>query len=151
MSSEKKIEAGDEFTFGGTVIHPDSYVLGQWFTGDEERDVLMMVWREPGGAFQMQGRTRIHVDDKVFDSEDLKQWFTGTLKRDMTEEEVLAGQRKGMQAMAIKLGMKSYDEILVRGTLGDLLAALQASKKGYIYTAKDEEARSVIDAGKDQR
>src|SRR6516164_1028976 len=70
----------------GIVVQDGRYFAAQWFASGDGWDLLVALWRDPGGPWVAQGRIRRHVDDLVHDSDDEKVWFSAQV-RDLDADE----------------------------------------------------------------
>lgn len=71
-------------------VDEDSYYLGAWFLSGKERDWLCVIYRVAGAAeFTIQHRFRYYVDDKAHDSDDIKNWYDGSLPVDFSEDKII--------------------------------------------------------------
>jgi hypothetical protein len=58
----------------------DEKIVGIWFIGWEKRDWMAGVRElEPEAKYELTYRFRYHKDDGIFESEDKKSWYSGTL------------------------------------------------------------------------
>jgi hypothetical protein len=94
-----------------------SYILGLWYTETEDGliNYLTAFWKE-GDEWKGVNRRRIVKGDKIFDSDDEKQWQELNPKREiMNEEEIIKLMDKCEEA-AILCGLKP-DRLLVQGNV----------------------------------
>lgn len=81
---------GDEHTLD---IQKGNYISKVWFfskpSGGGGYDVLANLWRKlPDGVWRLSYRFRYHKDGKAFNSEDEKNFFSGTWAETITEKEL---------------------------------------------------------------
>lgn len=77
---------------------PD-YVDSIYFVSDGDRDFMATIKKADGEPWLMEYRFRYYVDDKAFDSEDVKNWYTVNTPDD--SQYTLSRLREGMQLRMI--------------------------------------------------
>lgn len=66
-----------------------STILGHWFTNIPGGDFMATVYRDNNDSpWQLRYRFRYHVDDKAFNSQDIKNWYQGTAEPGKSEQEL---------------------------------------------------------------
>ena len=73
------------------IVNKDDYVLGVWYAENEKNNNwLMTIKRDTKNKedWQMEYRFRYAKDDKAWDSDDVKNFYNGTITG-LSEEEVL--------------------------------------------------------------
>lgn len=90
------------------------HTIGAWFVSmDGNRDWLCAAHRDEQGA-HLVGRVRIYVDDKRFDSDDVKKWVEVHMD-DATDDEVIEKARRSVMVMASQAQIGSeHWELLMR-------------------------------------
>lgn len=66
-------------------IRQNDYILGVWFISSEDKDWLCTVVKRDG-KWVGEYRFRYYADDKVFDSDDKKSFYTFEAEGDLPEE-----------------------------------------------------------------
>lgn len=73
-------------------ITPENYYIGMWFMELPDRigNWMACAWRpkDKPGPWTLRWRFRYYEDEKIFDSEDRRSWYTMEIK-DATEEKVV--------------------------------------------------------------
>ncbi len=88
-------------------IGDGTYLVGLWFTGNEDVDWMMTVYRKKGEKnFRGEYRFRYHVDDKNFDSDDVKHWTDIDFK-DNSEEDIVMKTHLIANELGVQMGQKT--------------------------------------------
>jgi hypothetical protein len=108
-------------------FQPDDYILAVWFAETDGGDFLMSVKKAKGSdVWDGEYRYRYIKDDKIFDSEDEKSFYTMAIP-DKTEEEV-ESILDGMFDL-MKLKYSGYNEKLtIKGDINKFNKAMIKSK-----------------------
>lgn len=107
-------------------MQPGDYIVGFWYISYAEGNWMSYIRRPAGMAgFEFVYRFRRYVDDKTFDSEDVK---TGarTDPIDLTEEEVIAKGDLIAKTVESMVDADLTDRILVQGDPEKAIAELRA-------------------------
>jgi len=78
--------------------------IGIWFVDVPDGDWLATVNAVEPEGYELVYRTRNRVDDKIFDSEDTKDWGGGRISGKLSKEEVIEKMRE------LVADVKLYDE-----------------------------------------
>lgn len=69
---------------------PNAYTSAMWFMGNEYLDWMFMLFKNKGeNFFRANYRFRYHKDDKIFDSDDEKHWYSIVYKEDAIEDDLI--------------------------------------------------------------
>lgn len=94
-------------------------------------DILGTAWREPSGKVVTKLRVRYHVDDKAFDSEDIKRWYEDAKLDAATAEAKL----REMLTEGIQLGYLTRGCYIPINGDGDAMAKeLMSGDRPWIHT-----------------
>ena len=90
------------------MIVLDDKIVGIWFIGMDNSDFMAGV-REliPNEKYELKYRFRYHKDDKVFESDDVKNWYRGTLSG--TRNYVMLSMHAVTQELTKASGGKVYE------------------------------------------
>src|SRR5437899_204060 len=109
-------------------LHKDDLILSFWVA--DVPDFFACVWRsrgDPPDTWRLQWRTRRHVDGKVFDSDDKKRWYGGTVRG------AADTIRHTLNEAGAAAQMQGYREIPINGFFDDAaLDTLTAAQGGYV-------------------
>lgn len=56
-------------------IRKENTYIGYWHGEFSNGDFFGIAWKEPNGSWQIKYRFRYYKDHKVFDSDDIKNWY----------------------------------------------------------------------------
>ncbi len=105
----------------------NSYVVGMWWASDPvtNNNWLCCVQRSKKNprCFQGDYRFRYEQDDKIFDSEDIKNWYHFETKEDETEEDTIKAVNILQAAVSIK-----FPELDFLPIYGDLKKFFELAK-----------------------
>jgi len=74
--------------------------IGIWYVQTSETSDWLMTVNEDNESYDMTYRWRYYEDDKNFDSDDRKTWYSGTIAKTTTSrEKLLAGMRGTVELM----------------------------------------------------
>jgi hypothetical protein len=113
-----------------------TYVLGFWYVQGEGCDWLAAVTREPNEPFVMRYRFRYYVDDKDFDSGDVKSWWEARFP-DLDEDKIIRSIDKSLAAL--QRGGFAIGEpwrAIVRGGSEAAMNALQTAPFVHLQTTE---------------
>jgi hypothetical protein len=100
--------------------------IGIWAVNlRDESDWIGAVWRD-GDNWIMEYRFRYYVDDKTFDSEDVKNWYTHKIPVDKyTEDEVISAMRMCVELLWKASGGKRYEIMMTSAGLDQMMADMK--------------------------
>lgn len=88
-------------------------------------DFLGGVWRD-GDNYVMEYRFRYYVDDKTFDSEDKKNWYSAEIPTDRaSEDDVVGAMREVVKMMWKGSGGQRYELLMGSGGVDQMMAELK--------------------------
>jgi len=88
-------------------------------------DFLGGVWRD-GDNYVMEYRFRYYVDDKTFDSEDKKNWYSAEIPTDRaSEDDVVGAMREVVKMMWKGSGGQRYELLMGSGGVEQMMAELK--------------------------
>ncbi len=119
------------------------YLIGIWWypLPDNTGDVMGSVVKKHGSnKWHLEYRFRYHADDKVFDSEDKKNWHDATLDASVPEEKVFKDVDFAFTQMAMKAGA-IVDYFNVRGDVEVFMQKVQQQPPPWMHmkTVTEEE------------
>lgn len=106
-------------------LKDSTYLLAIWFVSWREANWMCAVYRHaPEDDWTVRYRFRYFEDERVFDSDDRRSWYAGTLPSSMTEDMLIA--KFDMFASVVGLGRgASLERLLVKGGMEDLKRAAE--------------------------
>jgi hypothetical protein len=108
----------------GIVVQDGRYFAAQWFASGDGWDLLVALWRDPGGPWVAQGRIRRYVDDLVHDSDDEKVWFSAQVRDlDADEPAALASSQALVDFLTHGSGAEVHKLIVRSDRASDVVAA----------------------------
>jgi len=104
-------------------------------------DFLGAVWRESDN-YVIEYRFRYYEDDKVFDSEDKKNWYRAEIPTDRaSEEELIDAMKVVVEALWKKSGGKRYEILMGSGGVEEMTSALKKWPSISMLTLTPEQAK----------
>jgi hypothetical protein len=104
-------------------LDDNSYIVGIWFSEDPEtgHNWMATVIADPNksGFFKIYSRTRYHKDNKIFDSNDEKNWINASSKEGQTEDQII-NITNHLQSL-LRVFYKNLDKLIVQGNLEKLI------------------------------
>lgn len=82
-----------------------------YYIGNDSGNWMGSLFREDDGPWRFEHRFRYYKDNKAFDSEDTKNWYTMTAKPDIAPEEAVANMKEAIAKLKPTLE-KQYDSTL---------------------------------------
>ncbi len=108
-------------------IQEGTYFHGIWVIDTPDVNYMACLSKPDGGKWKFQYRFRYITDDKVWDSDDKKSWYSMTM--DGTEEEVLPHLLKTMRMLANKMGAElEFIELKMDGGNKEILNRMSAHR-----------------------
>ncbi len=98
------------------------HTLGIWFVSlGKESDWLGSVWKTDEG-YEVVYRFRYYVDDKTFDSEDTKHWYSTKISKDNADDDkVIKTMRDMAEMLWAASGGKRYELMMGRGGVEEFM------------------------------
>lgn len=98
-------------------LNEKSYILCIWFAScpQTENDLMITVIKDPDKEGYWKGKMRVRqkIDDNIFDSNDLKTWYSFETNVPMTEDEMIRKQHEMMEST--KVLFPEIDFVIVQG------------------------------------
>lgn len=117
----------------------NTYCLGLWYVQGDGCDWLAAVTREPNEPFVMRYRFRYYVDDKGFDSDDVKSWWEARFP-DLDENKIIRSIDKSVTDL--QRGGFAIGEpwrAIVRGSSEAAMDALKTAPFVHLQVAEHED------------
>lgn len=118
-----------------------SYIIGMWFSSDPvtSNNWLACAIRDQGNPLAFKGsyRFRYVKDDKIFDGEDEKSWYSFSLPQGVTEESII--ETMDLAQAEIESGYPEKDKVIVKGNLKLLMELAKDKEWMHIKMVKPEE------------
>ncbi len=85
-------------------IQEGTYFYGIWIIDTPEVNYMACLSKPKDGDWEFQYRFRYTVDDKVFDSEDIKNWYSFRVNKSESIDALLPGILNILRTIANKMG-----------------------------------------------
>lgn len=117
----------------------DEKTVAMWFARIEEDSDLVAGLREvvENEKYELEYRFRYYKDDKIFGSDDVKNWYKGTVAG--TRNYALIGCRESFRLLTEAAGHRLY-EVLNEGDLEAMLKKMEQIPMVHMKLATKEEA-----------
>lgn len=95
-------------------LKPGRYVSRVWFSQGGDRDLLGMIFRDPGGPWELFYRFRYYVTASPFDGRDTKSGYRATAPASWSEETAAEKFSHGLSMVAAVQGWSDLDCLVVQ-------------------------------------